>query len=329
MNLRTKIEISKSNVDINHQSKLMMFGSCFSQNIGQKLLDNKFQAIINPFGILYNPSSIASSIKRLLSHREFEQSELVFHNEMYQSFMHHGSFSSNDKDKCITDINKEFNKSGSFINNTDTYLFTFGTAYTYKLNETGDVVANCHKFHASNFTRYRLSVEDIVNEWTNVIDNLLAINSKAKFVFTVSPIRHWKDGAHDNVISKSILHIAIDSLQTMYPDSLLYFPAYEILMDELRDYRFYAEDMMHPSSLAIEYIWQRFGDAFFSSNTLEISNKWMRISQAINHRPINAETNNYNNFLKQTLKRVVEFNKNYPYIDCDKEREHLIANIKL
>lgn len=307
----------------------MMFGSCFSQNIGQKLLDNKFQAIINPFGILYNPSSIASSIKRLLSHKEFEQIELVFHNEMYQSFMHHGSFSSNDKDKCITDINKEFNKSASFINNTDTYLFTFGTAYAYKLNETGDVVANCHKFHASNFTRYRLSVEDIVNEWTNVIDNLLAINPKAKFVFTVSPIRHWKDGAHDNVISKSILHLAIDSLQTMYPDSLLYFPAYEILMDELRDYRFYAEDMMHPSSLAIEYIWQRFGDVFFSSNTLEISNKWMRISQAINHRPINAETNNYNNFLKQTLKRVVEFNKNYPYIDCDKEREHLIANIKL
>lgn len=328
MDFRTKIENNKSSVEISHQSNLMLFGSCFAQNIGLELYDNKFKVITNPFGILYNPSSISSTIRRLLSQNTFNENELTYLNGLYHSFMHHGDFSSINKEKCLNNINRLFEESASALTSTDIFLFTFGTAYIYKLNETNEVVANCHKFPASHFIRSRMSVEEIIYDWVDIIDQLLNINKDAKFIFTVSPIRHWKDGFHGNTISKSILHLAIEGLLEKYPESIVYFPAYEIIIDDLRDYRFYTEDMIHPSPKAIKYIWKLFGETFFSKNTNDIINQWIKIKKSIDHKPINKETENYSLFLKQCLVILNNFIKSYPYINCDKELETLTCLIK-
>lgn len=323
MNLRTQIDIKKSEVDINHQTKMMMFGSCFSENIGLKLQENKFNVTINPFGILYNPASIAASIYRLILQKEFEPTDLEYHNSVYQSFMHHGSYSSYDANISLEKINNDYLNAVRLLENTNIFLFTFGTAHTFKLKSSEQVVANCHKFTPDTFIRERLSVDAIVSEWSDIINKLLKINPDTKIIFTVSPIRHWKDGAHENVVSKSILHLAIDKLQEVYPNSLLYFPAYEILMDELRDYRFYADDMLHPSSLAVNYIWNKFEETFFSNKTIEVNKQWTRIRKSIYHRPLNGSTDSYNYFLKETTKKVIDFSNKYPFIDCKSEMSHL------
>lgn len=329
MNFRTKIDISVDNrFEIDHRTNIMMMGSCFSQNIGNKLIESKFAVNESPFGIIYNPLSISSSIRRLISGKLFTADELVYHNDVYQSFMHHGSFSSHNKDECLENINSSYANASSMISSIDTFIITFGTSYVYKLKETDKIVTNCHKFPAREFNRIRLNVEEIYKDWSILISQLLEINPKLKIIFTVSPIRHWRDGAHENTISKSILHLAIDTLQTLYPESVLYFPAYEILIDELRDYRFYDEDMMHPSDLSVEYIWKRFGDSFFSNITKDKNKRINKIIKSINHKPLNINTESYITFLNQTLANIINFQESYPEIDCSRETTILKTRIK-
>ena len=295
----------------------MLFGSCFSENIGDKLLDYRFRAEVNPFGILYNPMSISRAIRRLISRKSFSETDLIFHNEMYHSLMHHGDYSEMDKNVCLKNISERFSAAADFIRETDVFLITFGTAYIYKWKATGEVVGNCHKIPADKFSRFRLSVDEIVAEWSEIISEIKSKNGsqnkRVKFLFTVSPIRHWKDGAHENQVSKSILHLAIDNLQSRF-DDVHYFPAYEILLDELRDYRFFAEDMMHPSSVAIDYIWERFSEVYFGDRTKKINEEWLQIFRAINHKPINSETEAHQKFLEKTKLKMEAFFEKYPAI---------------
>ncbi len=324
MDFRTQVQISESFFKIDHFTKMMLFGSCFSENIGRKLKDNKFHVDINPFGILYNPLSISSSIRKLLQKTIFTESDLIYNNELYHSFMHHGSFSDTDKNHCLNNISKRYNESADSIIKTDMFLITFGSAYVYRLKEAGeniksDIVNNCHKLPADSFDRRRLSVEEIVEEWSVIISLLRDINLDVKFIFTVSPIRHWKDGAHENQISKSILHLAIDRLIGLFGNDLIYFPAYEIMIDELRDYRFYDEDMMHPSSFAVDYIWYNFSKTFFSDVTKAINLEWTQIKKSIDHKPLFPGTNSYNNFLKLTISNLEKFALKYSHINCEHE----------
>ncbi len=328
MNFRTKIDIKKSDIEINHHTQIMMMGSCFSQNIGNRLIENKFKVDFGPFGILYNPISISSATMRLISQNRFNSGDLLYHNGVYQSLMHHGSFSSIDPELCINTINETFDKSSSLMTKTDIFLFTFGTAYAFRLKENNQIVANCHKLPPSKFIRERLSIDEIVDEWTTLINALKEINSNAKYIFTVSPIRHWKDGAHENVISKSILHLAIDKLQTIFPSQVLYFPAYEIVMDELRDYRFYDKDMMHPSTLTVDYIWNRFGETYFSPQTIEVNRQWIDLQKALNHRPLNELSKNHIVFLERTLNKIINFQEKYPHINCEVEISTLKDTLK-
>lgn len=323
MDFRTPVIIPESTFRIDHSTKMMLLGSCFSENISTRLQEYKFLVKTNPFGIVYNPFSVAAVVKRLLSNKGFDETDLVFHDNVYQSFLHHGLFSHPDKNRCLENISRSFDEAAGFILKTDVFIITFGTAYVYKLKSTGEVVANCHKFPSSAFVRERLTIEEIVKEWSSVINAISAHHPAAKFIFTVSPIRHWKDGAHENQISKSILHLAIDRLQKMYAPTLSYFPAYEILLDELRDYRFFAEDMMHPSSVAIEYIWERFGETFFTGETIRTNSEWDQINRSLDHRPLNNQTENYRHFLKQTLQKLILFRQNHPQIDCSREIEEL------
>ena len=179
------------------------------------------------------------------------------------------------------------------------------------------------------FDRFRLSVDDIVAEWSELIADLCKLNPSMKIVFTVSPIRHWRDGAHENQVSKSILHLAIDQLMAEFEDNLYYFPAYEIVMDELRDYRFYSEDMFHPSETAIDYLWERFRESFFSPVTEKIISDWQPIYRSLNHKPLNFETDEYRNFLMQTLAKLEQFKEKYPLISCKKETELLLTLLDL
>ncbi|MDD4777073.1 MAG: GSCFA domain-containing protein [Fermentimonas sp.] len=333
MDFRTHVQIPNSGFKIDHSSKMMLFGSCFSENIGRKLQHNKFDVDVNPFGILYNPMSVSSSLKRLLQKTEFTESDLVYNNEMYHSFMHHGSFSDTDKDVCLKNISERYEKATDFIDNADIFLITFGSAYVFRLKPTVDkenseVVSNCHKFPADIFERTRLSVEEIVEEWRKLIISLKARNPHVRFVFTVSPIRHWKDGAHENQISKSILHLAIEQLTSSFGEDLQYFPAYEIMIDELRDYRFYEEDMNHPTSFAVDYIWKLFSKTFFSDATILLNKEWAQIRKSINHKPLFPTTNSYRSFLNKTLSSLNDFASKYPFISCEREIHQISSLLK-
>lgn len=316
MHFRTIVDIPVSSERIDHSTQMMLIGSCFTENIGKRLLRSLFKADLNPFGILYNPFSVSSAIKRLLSATSFSEDELLFNNGLYHSLLHHGHFSSTEKEQCLQNITDRFEKGVENMRQADLLLITFGSAYVYQWKETGDIVGNCHKFPSDRFRRFRLSVDDVTAEWAELIPKLTALRPDMKLLFTVSPVRHWKDGAHENQLSKSVLHLAIDNLQQLFPQHVRYFPAYEVILDELRDYRFYEDDMMHPSSFAVEYLWQRFGDTFFSSDTRKIVEEWEPIRKALEHRPLYPDTQTYQKFLQDTMIKMENFRKKYPEVSC-------------
>ena len=323
MDFSTPIQIPRSDISITHSTQIMLLGSCFSEHIGRQLLLHKFRVEVNPFGILYNPFSISRAIRRLLSGAPFSETDLVHYNELYHSLMHHGQFSASRKEECLKKISDRFVQAVDAFRHTSLFLITFGTAYVYRWKESGEIVGNCHQIPADRFRPVRLSVEEIVTEWEEVTGLIKARLPQAGVLFTVSPIRHWKDGAHENQLSKSILHLAIDGLQQRFPDDVRYFPAYEVMMDELRDYRFYDEDMMHPSSSAVEYIWERFSETFFSEETRSVNEEWTQIRKGLAHRPLYPETEAYSTFLAQLSRKLETFAARYPEISCEEERDIL------
>lgn len=326
MDFRTTIAIPKSKIKINHQSKILMLGSCFATNMGQKLMDNKFNINLNPFGVLYNPTSIAKAIDWLKGDMMLKEDELFEHNGLYHSFHHHGSFSGVDKAKTLESTNAQLRAAQEYFKQIDTLVITFGTSYVFEHRETKDIVSNCHKLPSALFDRYRLSEENIVVQWTEIIQELQQQNKALKIIFTVSPIRHLSDGAHNNQLSKAALLLAIDSLcQNL--ENVEYFPAYEIVLDDLRDYRFYAEDLVHPSYLAIEYIWEILKDVYLAEESKAIIAEWNNIKRAIDHRPFNEDSEKYIDFLKQTLLRLNQFGAKYQYILLTRERELLEERI--
>ncbi len=327
MEFRTRVDIPVSDVPVNHSTGIMLFGSCFSSYIGSQLRQYKFTVDVNPFGILFNPLSISNAIQRLLQGKGVGEADLVQRQGIYHSFMHHGEFSSPDKQACLDAISTRFTRANHALQKADLLLVTFGTAYVYRWRETGEVVANCHKFPEGDFQRVRLSVHDIVKEWSALIGELTTHRPTLKWVFTVSPIRHWKDGAHENQVSKSTLHLAIDELQKRFEGAVRYFPAYEIVLDELRDYRFYNENMIHPSPVAVEYVWQRFAETFFTQQTRAINREWESIRKSLGHRPVLPDSEMYQTFLEQTALKLREFERKYPFISCEEEMHSLYAKM--
>lgn len=326
MDFYTKIDIPHFSFNIGHKDNILMLGSCFIESIGGELEKSKFNLNLNPFGVLYNPQSIAQALELLIEKREFTEQDLFEYCGLFHSFYHHSRYSDMDVEHCLKKINNSLNKASFDLYNADILILTFGTAYVYRHKARNMIVGNCHKLPASEFDRYRLSVNDIVIRWQQLLRQLKAINPKLKVLFTVSPIRHLKDGAHDNQLSKSTLLLAVEELCQMSGEN--YFPSYEIVLDELRDYRFYKEDMIHPDNVAIAYIWERFGETFFTADTQQIITEWQKIESAISHRPFNAQGNEYKRFLEQTLLKAETFGNKYPYICCEREIELLKEKIK-
>ena len=283
MELMTRIDIPQSEWKIKPGAKVLLVGSCFADEIGEKMVRGGFDAMVNPFGTLYNPASIAVNLLRALSEKEVSMSGNVVFEDVegvWHSWLHHSSFSSVDVATVVARMNETTHRVADFLRDADVLIVTLGTAIIYRLKETGMLVANCHKQPDSLFVRERLTAYDIVDQWQMLLQLLESVNPKLKVLFTVSPIRHKRDGYHVNQISKGILLQAVDEM------GVEYFPAYEIMMDELRDYRFYADDMIHPSVQAVEYIWQRFQDTYFDNKTKDAVAKATKEWARRQHRTI-------------------------------------------
>lgn len=313
MTFSTKVNIPKSTFQIGYEDRVLTLGSCFAENIGIKLQDAFFLSYINPFGVLYNPMSVGQGIRYLLSEKEFTAEDLFQSGSLWNSFSHNSAFSATSADETLQKINSRLIAARSFLAETNIIMITLGTAWIFENAESGNIVSNCHKLPANHFNRRRLSVDEIVAEFSEVIELLLNLNPQLKFVFTVSPIRHWKDGAHENTVSKSTLHLAVDSLEKKY-DCVNYFPAFEIMMDELRDYRFYASDMLHPSEQAVDYIWQRFSETYFSEGTMELKKELEQLRSDLNHRPLHPKTPEYQQFLASVEKKKEGLIEKYPFL---------------
>lgn len=323
---RTEITVEPFQHKIEPHTKVMFVGSCFANNIGDKFDNCKLNASVNPFGVIYNPISVATTLTSILNNKAYIDTDLRYHNDLWLSFDHHSSFSDNDKSTCLENININCHSAFNHLSQCEFIFITFGSAWVYQLKETGQIVSNCHKYPADYFNRYMLSIEDIILKYTTLLTQLLEFNPNIKIVFTVSPVRHWKDGAHGNQLSKSTLLMAIDKLCGLFT-SCHYFPAYELLMDDLRDYRFYADDMLHPSPSAIEYIYQKFEQCFFSDNTLQYKKEMLTLYKALHHKASNVNSESHQLFLKNQLKKIEGYNLKYPHANFSEESTFVKKNL--
>lgn len=319
MNFTTPIELPIGLPPITHAQQLLLLGSCFAENIGKLLEDNAFRCDVNPFGILYNPLSVSEALREILSGKQYDEADLFFFRGCWHSPMHHGAFSAASATEALQQINSRLLQAHQRVNNTDWLLITWGTAFVYQQKASGRIVSNCHKQPEKLFTRRLLTVDGIVGEYTPLLKELLAQNPALKVLFTVSPIRHARDGMHANQLSKATLLLAIEQLQTAFPETIFYFPSYEIVLDELRDYRFYADDMLHPSPTAIRYLWDRFSTVFFSDETKKIMQECESIRKALSHRPFHPDSEEHKRFLGQIVLKIERLNGKYPYLEFGKQ----------
>ena len=328
INYYTYVSIPKSDFDISHKDRFLFAGSCFADQIGLKMREHGWDACINPFGVLYNPFSVAAGCRRLLHPAPFVEGDLFEYNGMVHSFMHHGQFSGPSAAAVLTQMNDVLSVASSYLPVISCLVITLGTAYVYRLKSNGRIVANCHKLPASHFERELLTVEQIVEEWSVLLDQLFAINASLKVIFTVSPIRHWQDGAHYNQISKSILLLAEHTLTEKYAGRTYYFPAYELMMDELRDYRFYAEDLLHPSQVAVDYIWERFCDVYMDAATKEDVKAVAAIQRDLLHRPFHLASEANRQLLMQILNKIKVLKNKNPYICIAKQEREITDRLQ-
>lgn len=328
MDFTTLVELPSDLPKLVQADRLLLMGSCFATNMGRLLADTKFRVDINPFGVLYNPFSVSAALREIVVGKVYGEEDLFPFNECLHSSMHHGDFSSPLAEETLQRINIRLQAAHENITQLDCLLITFGTAWVYEEKQTGRVVANCHKQPEALFTRRQLSVQEIVDDYTRLLQELTARNTTLKVVFTVSPIRHVRDGMHANQLSKATLLLAINQLQAAFPEQVFYFPAYELLMDELRDYRFYADDMVHPSPVAVRYVWEKFVQNCLTAEALEIMEESENINKALAHKPFHPESEEYKCFLAQIVLKIERLNKKYPYLDFQIEREICHTRLK-
>ena len=285
LKLQTPVLVGRSRVEVSPDDKICVLGSCFADNIGEKMAELGFNACVNPFGTLYNPVSVCNSVSRLSSGIPFTEDECVEMGSgagLVCSFSHHTSFARSTAEEFLDHANTSLAAASKAWNEAGKVIITLGTAWCFEYIPTGEIVSNCLKIDQKLFRRKRLSVQ----ETSVLLRNLVGRNPGKEFIFTVSPIRHLKDGAHGNQLSKSILILAIEDVCNAFPERCEYFPAYEILLDELRDYRFYAEDLVHPSQQAVSLIWNRFVDFAVPQSCLaELEARWKEARRS-RHRNI-------------------------------------------
>ena len=307
---RTPIQAIQSNIDINHLSNTLLLGSCFAENMAEKLERHLFPISFNPFGILYNAFSISKGLHYIAGTQTIVEKDLIFHNSLWHSKWHHGHFSGISKEETLDKVNFTLNNARNKLKNTNILVITLGTAFVYKLKSTNEIVGNCHKLPSDQFIKSRQSIAEVVACLSTAIKQIIEIRPELKIIFTVSPVRHLKDGFIENQRSKSILLLACEQL-TKELENAYYFPAYEIMMDELRDYRFYATDMLHPNKTSISHIWDLFQETFFSIETKGLVREINQLKKELDHRPLHPNSEAHLAFVDRLKKKIEEFEKKY------------------
>ena len=313
MNFTTKVPILKYDTPIDYDSNIISIGSCFAENMSDKFTYYKFQNIVNPFGIIFNPVSIENSIKRIVSKQKFTNKDLFFHNDLWHCFEVHSRFSNPNKTVLLEILNQLIESTFTQISNASHFIITYGSSWVYRHSVSKSIVANCHKLPQKEFKKEILALETIEKSIQNTISLIKKVNPNCQFVFTVSPVRHLKDGFIENQRSKAHLITAIHNLHQVLKNTN-YFPSYEITMDELRDYRFYTDDMLHPNQTAIDYIWLRFFENYFLEAIIPTMNKVCEIQKALQHRAIHLNSASHQIFLNALQIKIDKIQNDFPSI---------------
>jgi len=294
-------------------------GSCFAAHLGKRLAHYQFPTLLNPFGILYNPSSIAKQLQRAVDLNYYQTAELFEHQGRWHHFLFHSQFSGDNPDLTLSNMNQQLKETHDYLKNCKQIFITLGSAYVYFDKISEQVVGNCHKLPARFFDKKQLTVADCTKDLSACFENIKAFNPECNIILTVSPVRHVRDGLMNNQLSKSALRLACENLTQQY-DYAYYFPAFEIVMDDLRDYRFYELDMIHPNKTAIDYIWSHFKHSLFSEQTTILLEKAEKIIQASQHRPFQVASKNHQAFLQKQLEEIAALNNAFPFMKFEKER---------
>ncbi|UOX32179.1 GSCFA domain-containing protein [Flavobacterium sediminilitoris] len=316
MQFRTRIPILQNKTQINYQSKIIALGSCFVENIGKKIDYYKFQNTVNPFGIIFNPISLEKVIVRSIQKDYFKEKDIFFHNDLWHCYEVHSELSNPNKDFFLKQLNALIDDTNVQLKQATHCIITLGTSWVYQYNETKEIVANCHKVPQKQFLKQLLSIDEIEKSLKNIVFLVASVNPNCSFIFTVSPVRHIKDGFVENNVSKAHLISAIHNLLNTehLKRNTNYFPSYEIVMDELRDYRFYAEDMLHPNQVAIDYIWQRFKETVVSEIAFLTMDEVETIQKALSHRPFNPNSSSHLKFIENTQRKISNLQAKFSFI---------------
>ena len=314
MNFTTKIPITQNANPIDYNSKIVSFGSCFAENMGDKLLYYKFQTQVNPFGIIFNPFSIEKLIERVVLQRYFTKDDIFFFNERWHCYEVHSELSDADSEVFLSKLNQILSDTQKQLQQATHIIITYGTSWVYRHIETNGIVANCHKVPQKQFSKELLSIDSIQKSIQNTVSLIATLNPKCNFIFTVSPVRHLKDGFVENQVSKAHLIAAIYATTNTKQQTLNYFPSYEIMMDELRDYRFYADDMMHPSPMAIDYIWERFASTQIDASAITTMELVQTIQKGLAHRPFNPNSESHQKFEANLKEKIATLEAQYSFM---------------
>ncbi|MFV0192423.1 GSCFA domain-containing protein [Empedobacter falsenii] len=326
MQFRTTFQIQPSDFKLHHQHQILTIGSCFSDKIGKYLVDLKFNACVNPFGVIFNTISIQKLIERSIHKKYFTTADVHQNGEEFFCFDVHSSFNALTKVEVLERLNSTLEQVYQFIYSCDVVMITLGTSWIYEWKNTNQIVANCHKVEAKQFEKKLLTTEENLKSLELIVSDLKKINPNIRLITTVSPVRHTKDGIIENNVSKARLIDALYQLNLQY-NQVDYFPSYELVLDDLRDYRFFKEDLIHPSKQAVDYIWEKFSVTYLEQSTHTINQKINKVISAMNHRPFNEESENHQKFLVKTIALMNELEKDNQ-LDFSLEKECLRSKLK-
>ncbi len=310
MNFRTNILLEKERNQIDYDANLLLIGSCFSENISKKLDSYKFSVTSNPFGILFNPKAIENLVTKAINLTDYTEKDLFFLNERWHCFDAHSDLSSVDKNELLANLNSAIKKTHKDLSKSTHIVITLGTSWIYRFIETDSLVGNCHKVPQKKFLKELLSVEEVISSLEKTCTLIKDVNPTVNIIFTVSPVRHLKDGFVENSRSKSHLISAVQQI-TDKRERIFYFPSYEIMLDDLRDYRFYKNDMVHPNDTAINYIWEQFQQVWINKSSENIMKMVDTIQKGLAHKPFNKNSKQHQEFLKDLAQKKLDLEKKY------------------
>ena len=324
MQLFSEVPISPPNFDITYQDGIFCLGSCFVAEMGKKLLDAKFKTLVNPFGTQFHPLAMQHVFSRIYSRIPYNEKEIFNYKDLFFSWDHSHYFSCAQRNKTLDLVNETVETGNEFLHNSSVFIFTLGTAWAYYLREGEFYVSNCHKVPQRLFDKHLLSKNVVLEAIRNLVLMVLDVKPKAKIIFTVSPVRHTKDGFRENHISKGVLHQGLHELLQEFPQ-INYFPSYELVMDEMRDYRFFAEDLVHLNELGVNYIWEKFKSHYFADTTLDLMQQVQKLKMSLAHKPLNPEGIEHRKFLYDAIKNAEKLQIQLPK-DCLKEEIKELKN---